>query len=273
MLGGMERSMARRDKNAENQEEIGNLEFGDVKREEEESTGSKIVSILIVIVIILIWLGIFAALIKWDVGGFGSHVLRPILKDVPIVNAILPEESDAQVANDNNYKYKSLSEAIDRIKELELEIDSLKNNSGVNNSYISELEEEVKRLKVFENSQEEFAREKEAFDREVVFADAAPSLEEYQKYYESIDPDNAAEIYRQVIEQVQYDKKVQDEADKYAAMEPAQAAQIIDVMAAGDLDMVCAILGSMKPAKSALILAELDSNVAAKITKQMLSKE
>lgn len=243
------------------------------EKEAEESTGSKVVSILIVVFIILIWLGIFAALIKWDVGGFGSNVLRPILKDVPIVNSILPEASDSQLAEENNYHYKSLSQAVERIKELELQIDSLTSSGGANSTYIEELEAEVKRLQAFEEQQEEFAKRKLEFDQEVVFADAAPALEEYQKYYESIDPDNAAEIYRQVVEQIQYDAKVTEQADRYAAMEPAKAAAIIDVMAAGDLDMVCAILESMKPAKSALIMAELDSNVAAKITKRMLSKE
>lgn len=48
----------------------------------EEKKGNKLVSILIGILIILVWLVIFAALIKFDVGGFGSSVMRPIFKDV-----------------------------------------------------------------------------------------------------------------------------------------------------------------------------------------------
>ena len=42
----------------------------------EEKKGNKLVSILIGILIILVWLVIFAALIKFDVGGFGSSVMR-----------------------------------------------------------------------------------------------------------------------------------------------------------------------------------------------------
>ena len=33
--------------------------------------------------------------VKLDIGGFGSSVLRPILKDVPVVNTILPEPTEA----------------------------------------------------------------------------------------------------------------------------------------------------------------------------------
>ena len=52
----------------------------------EESTGSKLVTALIVIVIVAIWLLIFGVLIKLDVGNFGSSVLTPVLKDVPVLN-------------------------------------------------------------------------------------------------------------------------------------------------------------------------------------------
>lgn len=37
------------------------------------------------------WLIIMALLVKLDVGGFGSTVLAPILKDVPYINRILPD--------------------------------------------------------------------------------------------------------------------------------------------------------------------------------------
>ena len=42
--------------------------------EEKESGGSKLVTALIAIVIILIWLAVFAFLIKMDVGGIRRHV-------------------------------------------------------------------------------------------------------------------------------------------------------------------------------------------------------
>ena len=51
--------------------------------EEEEKAGGKLVLALVTVLIIAIWLGIIAILIKSDVGGFGSSVLYPILKDVP----------------------------------------------------------------------------------------------------------------------------------------------------------------------------------------------
>lgn len=241
------------------------------KEKEEESAGSKLVSMLIVIVIVLIWLGLFAAVVKADLFGFGSGVLAPVLKDVPVVNKILPEGSVPGNGYEEEYDFDSMDEAIDRIKELEMMLDSENSSNGVDSKYISELESEVERLQVFEKEQLKFAKEKKEFDENVVYTDNAPKIEEYKKYYEQMNPDNAAEIYRQVVEQIQASAKVKEAADRYAEMEATSAAQILDEMTSADLDMVCQILAEMDPEKSALILQSMDSNVAAKITKRMIT--
>ena len=60
---------------------------------EFEQGGSNIPIFLTTVAIVGIWLLILCVLIKLDVGGFGSSVLTPILKDVPVVNKILPSET------------------------------------------------------------------------------------------------------------------------------------------------------------------------------------
>ncbi len=35
----------------------------------------------------------------------------------------------------------------------------------------------------------------------------APDIEEYKKWYEEINPDNAASLYEQVVERIQFSKK------------------------------------------------------------------
>ena len=57
-----------------------------------------------------------------NVGGIGSS-LRPYLKNVPVVNKILPAATDEEIQEETGGKYKSLSEAVDRIKELEAQLD------------------------------------------------------------------------------------------------------------------------------------------------------
>jgi flagellar motility protein MotE (MotC chaperone) len=244
----------------------------DKKNDKEKKEGNKILTILISLLIVVIWLAIFGILIKFDIGGFGSGVLRPILKDVPVINLILPDVSDEQIADENSYEYNSLPEAIAKIKELEAEIDTMDKNSTDNSTQVSDLQAEVDRLKVFEDNQAAFEERVKEFDKNVVFADQAPDITEYQKYYEAINPTTAEEIYRQVIEQLQYSDAIKEKADIYKSMDPKAAASILETMTA-DIESVAQILLSMKPKESAVILAEMDSVMAAKITKKMLDMD
>ena len=238
------------------------------KSEEKEGIFSRILTIIIVLFIVAIWLAIFALLIKYDVGGFGSTVLRPMLKDIPGINQILPDIPDEQAAEENNYPYKNLPEAMDRISELEAELAAANGTKTGNANYLAQLEAEVARLKTFEENQLQFQKEKDKFDKEVVFNDKAPDPEEYKKYYESIDPDNAAEIYRQVVEQQDTEKKLVEQAEMYKNMKPEEAAAILNGMG-GDLDLVANILLHMKTKDAGAILAKMDTNMAAKITKKI----
>ena len=48
--------------------------------EEEEEKGNGVSSFLVTTVIVAIWIAILCLLIKLDVGGFGSEILKPLLK-------------------------------------------------------------------------------------------------------------------------------------------------------------------------------------------------
>ena len=75
--------------------------------DEEPGTGGKAIVALVAIVIIAIWLAIFALVIKMDVGGFGSTVMTPLLKNVPVLNKILPE-SEEYAKEDSKYNYDTV---------------------------------------------------------------------------------------------------------------------------------------------------------------------
>ena len=233
----------------------------------EEKKGNKLVSILIGILIILVWLVIFAALIKFDVGGFGSSVMRPIFKDVPIINKILPDATDKEVSTDE-YPYKNLAEAIDYIKDLEKQIDKYKKAGDDSATQIADLQAEVDRLKTFEDNQAAFEQEKQQYYNEVVFGASAIDYENYKRYYEEIEPDYAAELYKQVAQQYLYDEQYKDLAEAYTNMKPAKAAAALYEMT-GNMDIIVGILKNMEADSRAKILnalSDLDAVYCAKIT-------
>lgn len=233
--------------------------------EKEGKKGGKMMTSLIALFIVLIWIAIFALLIKLDVGGFGSSVLYPVLKDVPVINKILPNSAGEELSSQSGDTYSTLQEAIDRINELENEISLYRNNADDNAEEISNLQAELSRLQAYEENQTNYEQLKERFDNEVVYNSNAPDIEEYIQWYEEMDPDNAAEIYRQVIEQLQVDEKIQELADYYASMKPEEAASVFEEMT-GDLEKVAQILSCMKEDEAGSILAALDSTLAAKLT-------
>ena len=241
------------------------------KKTQDTIEGKKshaILNTIIVLMILIFWLAIFAIFIKLDIGGLGT-MLRPMIGNVPVINQILPELSEAELAEENDYPYTSLTEAIARIKELETQLADAQDKKDDSASTIAELQAEVDRLKEFEDKQLEFEARVEAFDENVVFAEEAPDIDEYKQYYEEISPDNAAEIYEKVVKQLQYDDAIQEKAEIFRKMKAKDAAAILEEMTA-DTESVAKILITMDSKYSSLILAEMDRTNAAKITKKML---
>lgn len=236
--------------------------------DKEERGGGKILTVLIIFLIVLIWLAILALLIKFDVGGLGSEVLRPVLKDIPVINRILPDVSEEQEAYENAYPYKTLAEAVEYIKKLEQEADKLRDENSDYAARQVEMQKEIDSLRHYEEEQEAFAKLREAFDREVVFNDKAPSTDEYLKWYESMYPNNAAKIYEELLAQQIKDSSIQLLADYYAKMKAGDAADILSEMPS-DIDLICAILSCMKEKQVSAILTEMDPLFAARITNRM----
>lgn len=235
---------------------------------DRESGGSRVVTVLIALIIIAIWLAVFACLIKFDVGGIGSNVLYPVLKDVPVVNKILPIPSEEDQARDGNYDYTTLKAANARIRELENMLESGDNTTAANADYIADLEARIKRLQRYQDAEDAFNKRVLEFDEKVVFNDKAPDISEYASYYEQISPENAEKIYRQVVKQQQYTKQAQWLATTLSSQDAASAAAMLSQMTE-DLDLVCDILRNMSEKNVAAILQEMDSVYAAQITKKL----
>ncbi|MDD6195230.1 MAG: hypothetical protein PUB19_10145, partial [Lachnospiraceae bacterium] len=237
------------------------------EQEEEETTGGKILIGVVAVFIVLIWLLILGLLIKMDVGGFGSTVLYPVLKDVPVVNKILPDVKE-YAKEDEAYTYDSVEDAVKRIKELENEVAELKSQKSDNDAHVADLETQAAELKAYKDNEDAFEAKKQKFYEEVVFSDKAPDINSYKEYYESIEPANAEAIYKQVVQQQQQDSQVQEYADTYAKMKPANAAAILNTMK-DDLPLVGKILWAMDTKSRASILGAMDKDIAAAVTKLM----
>ena len=257
-------------------------EFADRAAEINGDNAGGLATLVITFLIILIWLAIMVLLVKLDVGGFGSDVLAPILKDVPYVNWILPEGSyekstsgtaDTQTAVEvtgdaaQTGSITTIEDAQAYIKRLEQALQSEMEQNSALAAENEKLKAEVTRLEPFELQQKEFYEEREKFYNEVVYGENAPDAETYKQYYEEIDPESAAEIYKKVVQGGVDDAAIKAFATTYSGMKAKSAAKIFDEMVTeNQIQLVAKILAQMSVENRGDILAAMEEANAAKLT-------
>lgn len=249
----------------------------EIAKQEEalgEDDGNTLVTVLATLFIVVLWLAVIGIVIKMDIGGFGSSVLTPILKDVPVLNLILPGKSpgstgtDPGASEDGYGGYASIEEAVETIRRLELEIDRIQTASNAKDSDMEKMKAEIVRLQAFESAQVEFQRIMTEFYEEVVYSEKGPGAEEYRKFYEGMNPAVAESIYKQVIVQEQENTKFQAFAQTFAEMKPKEAAATFEKMT-DNLDRVVRILNALSVEDRAKIMDVMDKDLVARLTKMM----
>lgn len=244
-------------------------EFESQQRElEEQIDGSSVPVVIVTLFIIIIWLGILCLLIKMDVGGFGSSVLTPLFKDVPIINMILPADSVTETQQESYGGYSSLKDAVDQIERLQVQIEKLQDANATYAEQIETMKAEVIRLQTFEDNQEKFQEVRLQFFEEVVYAENGPGADEYRVWYEEIDPVTAQTLYKQVIQSEAADKEMQEYAKTFSNMDASNAAKILESMT-DNLELAAKILETLDVESRGAILGEMDASIAARVAKLM----
>lgn len=263
------KQFAQEQKNQRKEAKLRAKELENQQRElDEQIDGNSLPVVLVTMFIIVIWLGILVLLIKMDVGGFGSSVLTPIFKDVPVIQKILPTDSTTETDLESYGGYSSLKEAVDQIEKQELQMEQLQNANATYAEQIETLKAEVERLKTFEDNQVAFQKIKEQFYEEVVYAENGPGADEYKKYYEEMDPATAEALYKQVVGTVAADRQFTEYAKTFSNMDASAAADVLESMT-DNLELAAQILEALDASGRGEIMGEMDASIAARIAKLM----
>ena len=254
-------------------------EFADRIAEINGDNAGGFATIVITFLIILIWLAIMALLVKLDVGGFGSNILAPLIRDIPYVNLILPEGSVPKTeTTDQQIDFSTMGISTDGsedstqqlteyVKSLETLYQKVLEENSTYQATIDRLEAEVARLEPFEQQQKAFYEERASFYNSIVYGDYAPDASAYASYYAMIDPDTAAEIYQKVVQGEVDDAAIKAFATTYSGMKAKQAAAIFDEMVSeNQIELVARILAQMSVENRGDILAAMEEANAAKLT-------
>lgn len=229
--------------------------------EDRENNIMKIVGgILVGLLVLAIAL---AALIKFDVGGLGTTVIGPVIKDVPVLNMILPEMPEISEEDVEAYNFETVEEAVEILKITEKMLMEKSEEAENIGEQLSDLTAEVERLRIFEANQVQFQEDKAQFDELLA---TTPAAIVYTEWFEKMYPENAVALYESMIGEVVFDETLKETVDIYQNMKPAQAAPVLESMSVTQMDQVAAIIKGVSPDQAAKIMGLMEPRTAARIT-------
>ena len=233
---------------------------------EDEETIGIITIILGIIGTILVVAIVLAALIKFDIGGLGTEIIGPKIKNIPYLNVILPPMPEEEIEEEEVYSFDTIEEAIEALKNTENLLKEMEKEAENHNEVLENLQNENNRLKVFEESQLQFQKDKDEFDKLIV---SKTNPNEFIKWYEKINPENAEKIYKESIIKAVEEEELKKLVNMYQAMKPKAAAPILEEMSKTRLEMVGSILLKLESKQAGDILGAMDSKVASRLTSYM----
>ena len=229
---------------------------------------------MVLFAIIVMWLLIMSLLIRLDVGRFGSTVMAPIIKDVPYLNRILPEYARGSTdtyRGDDTETTQNTSRADDAyVRALEEQLAEAQNRTAEYKLTVEQQQAEIERLRAFESQQSAFETQRAEFYNDIIYNNNSPGAEEYQKYFEMINPEVAGEIYKQVVQSEAANSDVQTYANAFAAMKAKEAAAIFDEMVGKgsehEVQLAARILLVMGADDRGKIMGKMQTENAARLT-------
>lgn len=207
------------------------------KKEEDKPKSSKPIIIFSLFLALAIAIGSWVYLIRTNKFFGMGELLRPKLKDIPIICNILPpvptgEEPDLMARDEINSKYTALlNENVElhkKVTDLETRIAEL---DGVEEKY------------------------------QIVVKDLEKMSKEFTEFKQHNDETTANEKTQK--------EKLENMVKIYESMEAANAADILEDVGELNISMVVEICKSMKTAKFSEILQEMDTSFAAILCERM----
>jgi flagellar motility protein MotE (MotC chaperone) len=234
-------------------------------RTEKKGGFGKIIGIFLGALIIMAI--VFILLIKFDIASLGTKVVGPLIKDIPGATLILPEMPIEEIIDENTtdptQNYETLEQAVEILKVTENLLKEKEKEAEKLIEQINQLQTENQRLKLFEDNYIAFQEDKAAFD--ALIAENTDSTT-FIEWYETMNPDNAAKIYGEVIIEQKKSQELDDLVLTYQSMKANNAAVILEGMSKTRLEMVATIISHLDAEQAGKVLGAMDPEIASRIT-------
>lgn len=233
-----------------------------MEKEKNEWVG-KLISVVVLLGII----GCIGGILYFNVGNVTDKYMKPLLQNIPVVKNIVPTAEKQE--NQEDLTQLSKEEIIQKLNQVNEELTAEKEENSSLTKEVESSKKEIQRLQEIETQHLQFLQEKEAFDRQVVYGEQAPTLEEYRQFYEQMNPETAESIYREIVGDAEISQELKKYAATYQEMDASSAAGILEKLTLTDIDLVIQILENIDAEQRADILGEMEPQTAARITKRL----
>lgn len=174
---------------------------------------------------------------------------------------------------DDKYKELSKEELVKQINELQKKLEAnqteINNLSAENDMYVQDIDMLNAKIVRLEGQQPLFNAQKSEFERLVALNDKNA----YVKFYESIDPQRAENLYKEAVVGIQNNKDLKNYVAAFKTMDESSAASIFEQMIGTDMDLVVLILKNLDAETRGAILGMMSPANAASVTKMMYPKQ
>lgn len=235
----------------------------DGKKEKKAGLFSILFPFLMVVAIIC---GIWSYFIRSNTFGLGEK-FRPNLKNIPIINMVLPPNPDPEAAEymseqqlatkyeeyrkkSKDYK-KQVDELNKKLKDVQRYKDSAEAIKAENEGIRAFLEKERKNI---------LAERKVLQAEKLKFATAVKNKDKIAvaEYIEKMDAETVKAIYEQIARENAVSDQVKNYVKTFELMEPASAAALLESMGVSNMDLVANIMKLMKKQAVADIMSNMD---------------
>lgn len=185
---------------------------------------------------------------------FRSPIIQK-MRSIPVINRFMSDPSQEEILS---------AEALSaKVQLQEQEIEKLKAEKTTLEASYSDLSQQNEALKQYETMYNEFLEQKEAWDEEIAKTNTDLFIDQFEKMY----PDTATQIYTVLKGQKNLSNKQKQLSKTIEQMDEVQAAKALELLMTTDAELLQVIFEGMSTDRSALILSEMKSEVAAQVIK------
>jgi len=243
-----------------------------------KKSGNIIFTVLIVVVIIaLVFGGVFYYLVHNNISGLAERY-RSTIQNIPLAKLALPKAPDPL-----DPKYMTEEEIENKYIEYRNENEALKKQLADANTKLDEFQAfkddyDNLILNTEKKLEEAEKREAAAIEKELQIAELKLKIDEliangdtesFKTYFEALDPENAKQLYAEIIKVDQVNANIKKFAQVYEVMDAAAAAEIFEQLGNAEIDMTAETLKIMKKENSSAILESMTPEFAAKVTEKL----